>query len=64
MLRFSYLVVPTGKVPSSGIAETGSQSPRPAMISAVTLRTNSGASSGTGGAILIVLVAVAGTLTS
>jgi hypothetical protein len=47
MLRFSYLVVPLGYVPSTGSALTGSSSPRPAIIAAVTVRTNSGASAGT-----------------
>ena len=46
--RFSYLVVPVGKVPSGGKALTGNNSPRPAMISPVTFCTNSGASAGTG----------------
>jgi hypothetical protein len=49
MLRFSKAAVPDGQVPSSGSAETGSSSPRPAIIIAVTRRTNSGASSGTRG---------------
>ena len=30
MLRFSSLAVPVGNVPSTGIALTGSKSPRPA----------------------------------
>ena len=47
MARFSYLVVPVGNVPSAGSALTGSRSPSPAMSSAVTRLTNSGASSGT-----------------
>ena len=47
MLRFSYAVVPLGYVPSTGSALTGSSSPRPAIIAAVTVRTNSGACSGT-----------------
>ncbi len=45
--RFSYLVVPVGKVPSTGSALTGSRSPSPAMIRAVTCLTKSGALSGT-----------------
>ena len=49
MLRFSYCVVPLGYVPSTGSALTGSSSPRPAIIAAVTVRTNSGACAGTGG---------------
>jgi hypothetical protein len=47
MLRFSHRDVPDGQVPSDGIALTGSSSPRPAIIGAVTCRTNSGTSSGT-----------------
>src|SRR5450755_4209431 len=46
--RFSYAAVPVGYVPSTGNALTGNRSPRPAIISAVTVRTNSGASAGTG----------------
>ena len=49
MLRFSKAVVPGGKLPSTGMALTGISSPRPAIILAVTLRTKSGASSGTSG---------------
>ena len=49
MLRFSYAVVPLGYVPSTGRALTGSSSPRPAIIAAVTVRTNSGACAGTRG---------------
>ncbi len=49
MLRFSYLVVPTGQAPSGGKAETGSRSPLPAIITAVTRLTKSGALSGTVG---------------
>ena len=44
--RFSYLVVPVGKVPSTGNALTGSDSPSSASIRAVTFRTKSGASVG------------------
>src|ERR1700727_3089466 len=43
MLRFSQAAVPSGNVPSTGIALTGNSSPRPAMIAAVTRCTNSGA---------------------
>src|SRR5664279_223742 len=64
MLRFSHCAVPVGNVPSTGKALTGSWSPRPAMISAVTSCTNFGASLATMGGILIVLDATAGTLTS
>ena len=46
MFRFSHRVVPAGQVPSAGRALTGSRSPSPAIIRAVTLRTNSGASAG------------------
>ncbi len=49
--RFSYLVVPVGNVPSTGIALTGSRSPSPAISRAVTSRTKSGAVSGTSDAI-------------
>ena len=49
MARFSYLVVPSGYVPSIGKAETGSWSPPPAMRTAVTFLTKSGALSGTTG---------------
>src|SRR5215813_15187798 len=43
--RFSHFVVPTGQVPSTGKADTGSRSPLPAIITAVTRWTNSGAHS-------------------
>src|SRR6185369_2253160 len=61
MFRFSQRVVPTGYVPSAGKALTGKLSPRPALISAVTLRTNSGASRGTFDLRSSVLFAVVGT---
>src|SRR5512135_669647 len=64
MFLFSYWVVPVGQVPSSGMADTGSESPWPEMILAVTSLTNSGASRGTGGCIFFVLVAFFGTGTS
>ena len=60
MFLFSYWVVPVGQVPSSGIAETGRESPWPEMILAVTSRTNSGASPGTGGCMCFVLVTLFG----
>ena len=41
--RFSQRAVSVGKVPSAGMALTGSRSPRPAMISPVTALTNTGA---------------------
>jgi hypothetical protein len=44
-LRFSQRAVPTGKVPSTGIALTGRWSPLPPIIRASTFFTNSGASS-------------------
>ena len=47
MARFSYFVVPVGNVPSTGNALTGSWSPSPAISTAVTFLTKSGASSGT-----------------
>src|SRR5215204_3470597 len=62
MLRFSQRVVPTGYVPSSGNALTGSWSPRPAIISAVTLRTKSGASADILDLSATVLVAFSGTV--
>ena len=42
-LRFSHCAVPLGYVPSTGSALTGSSSPRPAIIRAVTSRTKAGA---------------------
>src|SRR6476619_7246162 len=45
--RFSHFVVPVGQVPSGGKALTGSRSPLPAIITAVTCLTKSGAWSGT-----------------
>ena len=47
-LRFSQREVPVGQVPSGGNALTGRSSPRPESMTAVMLRTKSGASSGTG----------------
>ena len=49
MLRFSHRAVSVGNVPSTGSADTGSRSPFPAIIVAVTRRTKSGDSAGTGG---------------
>ena len=49
MLRFSYCVVPVGKVPSTGRALTGRSSPRLAIIMPSTSLTNAGALAGTGG---------------
>jgi len=63
MFRFSYLVVPEGKVPSTGRALTGSESPVPNSMDAVTLRTNSGAPAGTGGIIDVSETGTAGTST-
>ena len=64
MLRFSHWVVPVGKVPSTGKAETGMLSPLESMISPSTLRTNSGASFGTACRRVILEVISVGTLTS
>ncbi len=47
--RFSHWVVAVGQVPSSGIAETGSSLPFWAIILAVTLLMNAGASAATAG---------------
>jgi hypothetical protein len=63
-LRFSHWVVPTGHVPSTENALTGSESPWPCMIVAVTFLTKSGAASGTTGGRLRVVVGAAGTGTS
>jgi len=52
MERFSHMAVPVGNAPSTGSADTGSRSPLPASIMAVTRLTNSGAISGTGSEIL------------
>ena len=49
MLRFSHFAVATGQVPSTGKALTGSRSPLPASITAVTFWTKSGARSETSG---------------
>ena len=62
--RFSKQAVPTGKVPSTGRALTGSSSPRPAIIAAVTCATKSGAPAGTGGSIPEVAVTSAGSASS
>src|SRR5512137_1867467 len=64
MLRFSHWLVPTGHVPSTGKAETGTWSPFPAIMGAVTLRTNSGASAATVGGRRRVEVTCPGTFTS
>ena len=61
--RFSYFVVPVGKVPSTGSALTGRRSPSPLISIVVTRLTKSGASSGTVTAIDRALVAAAGTST-
>src|SRR5512136_2957279 len=44
ILRFSHLVVPVGKVPSTGIADTGTVSPSKPIIGPSTSRTKAGAS--------------------
>ena len=49
MLRFSHFAVAIGHVPSTGNALTGSRSPLPASITAVTFWTKSGACSETSG---------------
>ncbi|OIQ65398.1 hypothetical protein GALL_530430 [mine drainage metagenome] len=64
MFRFSHWVVPRGQVPSTGKALTGSRSPLPSIITAVTRLTKSGASSATMGGRLRAEVAAAGTFTS
>ena len=64
MLRFSYCVVPLGKVPSSESADTGRLSPSSTIIGPSTSLTNSGASSATGGLMSNFDVAFLGTLTS
>ena len=64
MFRFSYRAVPVGYVPSTGSALTGSVSPRSARIGAVTLRTKSGAESGTSVRRMRWPAAFAGTRTS
>ncbi len=53
ILRFSYFVVPVGKVPSSGSLDTGIFSPLAAMISPITSLTKAGAVAGTGARILV-----------
>ncbi|OQC55921.1 MAG: hypothetical protein BWX54_01655 [Verrucomicrobia bacterium ADurb.Bin018] len=55
-LRFSHRVVAEGKVPSIGILETGSESPSPTMMVAMTSLTNSGACGETVGGISMVEV--------
>ena len=62
--RFSQRVVPSGHVPSTGKALTGSRSPWPASSAAVTRCTNSGASRGTTGGRARVASARAGRATS
>ena len=64
MLRFSYCVVPVGKVPLSGKALTGRLSPRLAIITPSTSLTNFGAEAGTGGTIFTFEVACCGYFTS
>jgi len=64
MRRFSHLVVPSGQVPSTGKADTGSRSPLPAIITAVTRWTKSGAPAGIADCFRKVDVACAGTATS
>src|SRR3972149_8284186 len=63
-LRFSHFAVAVGQVPSTGNALTGSASPLPESITAVTLCTKSGALPETTGGRRISEVALAGTRTS
>src|ERR1019366_2652371 len=53
MLRFSYLEVPVGQHPSSGIALTGIRSPWFASSLAVTCWTNCGAPAYVGGTVAV-----------
>jgi hypothetical protein len=64
MLRFSQRAVPVGHVPSTGNALTGSRSPFPSSITAVTRRMKSGAFSLTMGGRGRVAVTSFGTGTS
>ena len=64
MLRFSHCVVPVGNVPSTGRADTGSRSPLPSIIIAVTRCTKSGAARGTTGLRVSSESASPGTFTS
>ena len=64
MLRFSYMAVPVGKVPSTGMAETGRLSPRPSMIGPREFLTVSGVPFHWPIVISIALSALAGTVTS
>src|SRR5208337_401314 len=64
MLRFSHMAVPVGKVPSMGIALTGSESPFPVTIVPKTSRTNFGACGDTAGSMSKSAVTLAGTFTS
>jgi hypothetical protein len=59
--RFSHFAVPTGQVPSTGKALTGSRSPLPASITAVTRCTKSGACWATTGGRVRVAFAACGT---
>src|SRR5215471_3531169 len=61
--RFSQRVVEVGQVPSAGKALTGRRSPLFSSITAVTLRTKSGASGATTGGRPRVAVIFAGTTT-
>ena len=64
MLRFSHFAVATGHVPSTGNALTGSRSPLPASITAVTFWTKSGACSETSGGRSRLVLTASGTRTS
>src|SRR6185503_6318746 len=63
-LRFSHFAVPTGQVPSTGKALTGSRSPFPASMTAVTFCTKSGAWVETRGGRVRAVLGAAGTFTS
>jgi hypothetical protein len=62
-VRFSYLVVPLGYVPSTGSTLTRTSSPRPGIIAEVTMRTNFGACAATSGAGSCVVVTCSGNAT-
>ena len=64
MLRFSQRVVLSGHVPSGANALTGSLSPSPAIMTAVTRLTKSGAAGETTGGRAWVVVTLAGTAIS
>ena len=61
MFRFSHFAVPTGQEPSTGKALTGSRSPFPDIMTAVTFCTKSDAARETIGGRTRVALAAAGT---